>query len=248
MSTLVSTPEQGAAGNPFGNAVKVLFSPSQTFRSIAVRPTWWAPIVIVAILSCLITYTYGRRAGWETFMRKQIESSPRAAQLPAEQKERIVQQQAKYAPIFGYVFSIGGPLVAMLVVGGVLLLVFNFGMAAGLTAKQYFAAAAYGWMPEVIKGLLAFPVMFLKEPDMLDIQNLVATNLAAVMDAETTSKWLIRLGTSMDLFNVWNIALISIGIFTMTKGKISFGKALAGVLGLFLVWVLLATGWAAIFS
>ncbi len=248
MASLVSTPEQEPAGNPFGNAVKVLFSPGQAFRSIAVRPTWWAPIVIVMILSCLITYTYGKRAGWEGFMRKQIESSSRTAQMPAEQKERIIEQQAKYAPIFGYVFSVVGPLAAMLIVGGVLLFVFNFGMAAGLTAKQYFAVAAYGWMPEVIKGLLAFPVMFLKEPDMLDIQNLVATNLAAVMDAETTSKWLLRLGTSMDLFNIWNIALISIGISTMTKGKISFGKALAGVLGLFVVWVLLATGWAAIFS
>ncbi len=248
MATLVSTPGQEPSGNPFGNAVKVLVNPSQTFRSIAVRPTWWAPIVIVVILSCLITYTYGKRAGWEGFMRKQIESSSRTAQMPAEQKERIIEQQAKYGPIFGYVFSVVGPLVAMLVVGGVLMLVFNLGMAAGLTAKQYFAAAAYGWMPEALKGVLAFPVMFLKEPDMLDIQNLVATNLAAVMDAETTSKWLLRLGTSMDLFNIWNIALISIGISTMTKGKISFGKALAGVLGLFVVWVLLATGWAAIFS
>ena len=248
MATVTSTPEQGPAGNPFGNAVKVLFSPSQTFRGIAVRPSWWAPIVMIAILSCLITYTYGKRAGWESFMRKEIEGSSRTAQLPAEQKERIIEQQTRYAPIIGYVFSVVGPLVAVLVVGGVFLLVFNFGMAAGLTAKQYFAAAAYGWMPEAVKGLLAFPVMFLKDPDMLDIRNLVATNLAAVMDGETTAKWLLRLGSSVDLFNIWNMALISIGISTMTKGKISFGKAFAGVLGLFLVWVLLATGWAAIFS
>lgn len=248
MATVVSTPGQGPTGNPFGNAVKVMFSPSQTFPTIAARPTWWAPILIIAVLSCLITYTYGRRAGWEGFMRKQIESSPRTAQLSAEQKEQIIQQQTKFAPIFGYVFSIIGPAVAMLVVGGAFLLVFNFGMAAGLTAKQYFALAAYGWMPEAIKALLAFPVMFLKEPDMLDIQNLVATNVAAVMDAETTSRPLMRLATSIDLFNVWTIALIAIGLSTMTKGKISVGKALAGVLGLFVVWVLLATGWAAIFG
>ena len=248
MATLTSTPEQVPPGNPFGNAIKVLFNPGPTFRSIAARPTWWAPIVMIAILSCLITFTYGKRAGWEGFMRKQIESSPRAAQLPAEQKERIIEQQTKYAPIFGYAFSVIGPLIGMLVVGGVLMLVFNFAMGAGLTAKQYFAAAAYGWMPEALKGVLAFPVMFLKEPDMLDIQNLVATNLAAVMDAETASKWLLRLGTSIDLFNMWNIALISIGISTMTKGRVSLGKALAGVFGLFVVWVLLATGWAAIFS
>ncbi len=248
MATVVSTPEQEPAGNPFVNAVKVLFSPGQTFRSIAVRPTWWAPIVIVMILSCLITYTYGKRAGWEGFMGKQIESSSRADQMSPEQKARAIEQGARYVSISFYAASVLGSLVAMLVAGGAFLLVFNFGMGAALRAKQYFAVAAYGWMPEVIKGLLAFPVMFLKEPDMLNIQNLVASNLGAAMDAETTSKWLMSLGTSADLFSIWEVALVSFGISIMTQRKISFGKAFAVVLGLFVVWVLFKAGLAAIFS
>ena len=48
---------------------------------------------------------FGQHVGWERMIRHQTEMSPRAAQLPPEQREAQIAAGAKFAPIVTYASS-----------------------------------------------------------------------------------------------------------------------------------------------
>ena len=70
--------------------------------------------------------------------------------------------------------------------------------------------------------------------------NPLAFNVGAYLPSETAA-WLKTLGSSLDVFSFWIMALIAIGI-SATARKVSFGKALVGVMIPWGIYVLLRVG------
>jgi hypothetical protein len=52
--------------------------------------------------------------------------------------------------------------------------------------------------------------LFLKELATVDLQNPVASNPGAVLP-DDTSKWLVALLSSVDIFAIWTMILLAIG-------------------------------------
>lgn len=232
----------------FDRLVGVLFDPKPAFADIAARPQgWWLPLLLLTALTVGYTMAFTYHVGWERFMREQIEASPRARDLPAEQKEQIIQQQARYAPIFGTIGSALAYPVITLVVAAAFLFVFNVLLGAELTFKQFFSVACYGFLPGAVAGVLALAVMFIKDPAEFDLQNPVASNLGAFLDPSTAPKWLLGLASSLDLFIVWMLLLLATG-FSAAARKISWSKALTWVVATWVLWLVVKTGWTWIWS
>ncbi|MFZ3364843.1 MAG: hypothetical protein WA153_15465, partial [Candidatus Acidiferrales bacterium] len=103
------------------------------------------------------------------------------------------------------------------------------------------------WMPLTILGLLGIVVMFLKPPDTVNIQNLVASNVGALL-SNSASMWLQTLCGSLDIFSFWVIGLLALGYSVARPKKLSMGTALAWVVGVWLVFVLVKTGLIAMIS
>lgn len=241
-----TTPTTGETSEA-GRLAGIFFEPAATFQSIARRPSFLVPLVVLTLLSLGVTWWIGERVGWERVIRAQIEQNPRAREMPAEQREQAIEQWKRRAPMFAYVQGAVAITVLTLIVSGVMLFVFNVFGGSELEFRRVFSVASWSMMPLAVASLLALVIIALKEPQEVDVQNLVASNLGALFDAQRTPRPLLSLLGSLDLFTAWQIFLLSTGLAALA-GKMTFGKALVRVLLVWVVWVGLKVAWAAIFS
>jgi len=235
----------------FGRIFGVFFNPKPTFESIAQRPTWVLPILIVMAISLATVALIGQRVGWQSVIEKQIASSPRAQrqmeQMPADQREKMINTQVKFAAVVSYISVFVGTVLGMVIVAALFLAVFNLVSGTKVGFSTSLGIVAHSWMPFVLAGLLGVLILFIKDPSTVDVQNLVASNPGALL-SEGSPRWLVSLLTSLDLFTFWVLILQAVGYSATNPKKISFGKALASVLAVWAVYVLIKVGFAAAFS
>jgi hypothetical protein len=229
-----------------GRVFGVLFSPGETFADIARKPSWLAPIAILTLLSIGLCFLLIPKMDWRGYMRQQMDKSPRTANLPDDQKETAVATQAKIAPTIGWVAGfIGVPLTALiftLIYWGA----FNVFKGAGLKFGTGFAIISHALMPTAISTILGGIVVFLKPAGEITPDRLAVTSVGALL-ASDAPKWLASLGSSLDLFWFWIMALIAIGFAAANPRKIPKGSAFAIVIGMWALWVLLKVGFSTMF-
>ena len=226
----------------------VFFEPAKTFEDVAARPNFWVPLILVIVVALGYMVLYGQHVGWERMIRKQIDSSSRAAQLSPEQKETQIAAGAKFAPIVTYVAILVFVPVGTLVWAAVLLAIVKGMMSVPLRLKQVFAIICYASLPAVVMSLLAIAVMFMKPPDDFNLQNPLVFNPAAFMDQTTTSKFLYSLASSIDLFRLWTLVLIGIGLKAAGGRLITMGGAMTAVFLPWAIWVLGSAALAGVFG
>jgi hypothetical protein len=120
-------------------------------------------------------------------------------------------------------------------------------MSAQVRLKQVFAIICYASLPGVIMMLLAIAVMFMKPPDDFNIQNPLVFNPGAFMDPLTSSKFIYSLASSLDLFSLWKLVLIAIGLKAAGGKQLSMGGAMTAVFLPWVIWVLCAASLAGLF-
>jgi hypothetical protein len=236
-----------AGMNAFSRLTGVIFEPKKTFDDIARRPTFLVPMVLVIVFAIGFIALFSQRVGWERMIREQTESSSRAQQMTAEQKEQSIAMGVKFAPIFGYVGTIVGVPVADLAVAGILLGIAAGMMSAPIKFKQVFAVVCWSYVPTLISTVLAIVVMFLKNPEDFNLKNPLVFNPGAFLEPDMPSKFIYSLATSLDLFVLWIILLMATGLKAAGGKRFSFGSALTAVVLPWGVYVLGKSAVAAIF-
>jgi hypothetical protein len=233
--------------NSFSRVLGVLFSPKTTFESIVRRPTWIVPVILGCVFFIAVVAIFTQRGGWPSFFEKQAASSSRMQRLPAEDRDRVIAKQVQFAPIFGYFEGVVLPFMAALIVTAVMMLVFNLSGATKVNFKTSLGIVAYAWVPWLVHGTLAILILSLKDPALVDLRNPVASNPGAILSDET-SKWLVTLLSSVDIFAIWTMALLAIGFSATNRRKLSFGKAFALVCIPWIFFVAAKVGVVAAFS
>ncbi len=251
MSTIpVAAAEEPQAPGPinhFGRLFGVLFSPGATFADIVRRPTWVVPTVTMVVISLLASIIFVQRVDWRDVVSQQIEKSPRASQLSAEQKQQQIEAGAKFAPIFGYVGGLIAPafilLLTCLVMWG------SYSLLAGVNPgfATSFAITAHSFMTALVSTPIFLLIIFLKPKGTIDIENPVATNVAAFLP-EDTAKWLMTFCKQIDIFTIWTLVLLAIGFAAVNPKKLKTGNALVIALSVWFVYVIVRTGFAWILS
>jgi hypothetical protein len=221
----------------------VFFEPAKTFEDVAQRPTFIVPLVLVILCSLVYTALYSQHVGWERMIRHQMEASKQSQQQTPEQREQAIQIGLKFAPIIGYAIPLIFVPLGFLIAAAVLLAMVKM-MSAPIQFNQVYAVMCYSGITGIVFIVLAIAVMFLKNPDDFDIQNPLAFNLGALLDPNSGSKFVYTLATSMDLFSIWKIILIAIGLKAAGGRSLSFTGALVAVLIPWGIWVLCAAALA----
>jgi hypothetical protein len=232
----------------FSRIVGVFFEPTKTFKDIAERPTWIVPMILVILAVIGVTTVMSQRIGWDRILRHQMETSSRAQQMSAEQREQQLAISEKFASVGAYVGALIGVPVADLIIAAVLLGIAGGLMGGGMRFKQVFAVVCYSGLPGIVSAILTVVVIFLKNPDDFNVQNPLAFNLGAFMDPNTASKFVYSLATSLDLLVFWMILLIATGLKAAAGKKLTFTGALMAVLLPWAVWVLGKAAVAGAFS
>lgn len=240
-------PTPQASISPFGRVVGVLFSPKPTFEDVVRKPSWLLPVLLLAILGAIVAVGLNQKMNWPQYIAQQIEKSPRAAQLSPEQKEKAIETQSKIVPYTVYVFGIPAPIVIVLMVAGVMMLAYNLLAGASVNYKTALGIVSHSFVPVVIGNILFLIVMFLKPPGTLDLDNPVATNLAAFLP-DGTPKWLDAAAKNIDIFVIWITVLIAIGFAAANPRKLKGGKAFTIAFTMLVVWIICRMGLAFMFS
>lgn len=211
----------------------VLFSPGKAFADVARRPRWWIPVILISILSTIYLTAFTQRVGWESVIRPAIESSANTQSMTSQQREQLIITAAGFYKYVGYL-SVVGTLFYVFIVAVILMFLFDTMMSAGIGLKRMMAIVAYGCLPLMIQTALSMVVLYLKDPEEFNLRNPLVFNVGAFMSPESPAA-LRALGSSIDLFSLWIVILLAIGVSAAGR-KISFGKAFAGI---FLPWALL---------
>jgi len=251
------TPENAAAVEPqpagmseIARLTGVFFEPGKTFADVARRPTWLVPMLLSVLFGLIYCVVVGQRIGWDNVAQQQMEM--RMAKMTPEQRAQAAQGaelSKKITPIIAYSAAVVGPAIAYLIAALVLLGIVAGIFSAPVKFKQVFAIMCYAGMVGVLQAVLMIVVVFLKKnPADFDIQHPLAFNLGALMDPNGPNKFLYTLASSIDVFSIWRILLVAVGLKAAAGKKLSFGGALFAVLLPWAVLVLVGATFAGMFG
>ncbi|MGA3295626.1 MAG: YIP1 family protein [Candidatus Acidiferrales bacterium] len=246
-SATIPSAETPETVNSVSRIFGALFSPKATFESIARRPTWFLPLLILSLLALGVVGLFSHRGGWPSFFEKQMATNTRIQQMPADQQQRVLEAQLKYGPPVAYAEAVIIPFVGALIIAAILLGAFNGLTGTKLGFKTSLGIVAHAWMPGLISGLLGILVVAVKDPSTVDLQNIVVSNAGAFVSSDS-AKWLIALLGSFDLFSFWVMILLAMGYSAAAPKKLSFGKAFAWILAMWFAYVVVKVGLTAAFS
>ena len=224
----------------------VILSPKETFPRIVERRWAFAlvPLALFLATTLLGSFLFVSRVDMKQFVKDQIRQNRFASQMSEQQIEDAADKAAArpkwVQPVIGGVSMV----VVILVLAAIFWLVM-LAFGSEITFPRSFQATAWALLPSFLTGLIFIVLMFVKDPNTLDVKNPIATNVAAFLNRETTAKPLYVLIQSVDLIKIWILALLSIGL--AAAGRTRIGKAATVVVSLYVLWVLLLVGFAFIF-
>ena len=237
MTDAIAEPQpQPEKVNPFQRIAGVFFSPAETFQSIARRPDWVVPLVLLIIISLLSGWLIASHVDADDLARQSMELNPKFASMPVEQQNRMLHFTAsmmRATRFIGPLFSI----VGLLVIAGALLLGVR-AMGGEGNFAQAFSVAIYGWYPRLLKAIIAVIVLMnRKNITIFTLQDPVRSSLGFLADPKTKPVAFALL-SSLDIFTFWSLALYVIGYSAISR--LSRGKTAAVVITLWVLVVLLS--------
>jgi len=238
------TPEK--PGGFLQNLIDLYFAPREAFGRIVPNPRWVLPLVGCILLAMAFTGVWLSHMEPEVFMKTQLQESGQWDKLTPEQREGVIEQQAKFMPPFAWVSAIVFTALAAVIVAAVLMFIYRFFYAGEFGFKQAMAIAAWSFFPvSLLSTPLTLAVMWLKDDWNLNPQEVLQANLALLLDKGEAAKPLWALATSFDLFSFWLMFLLASGFGVACKK--ATGSALWGVVIPWAVIIAVKVGWSAIF-
>ena len=122
---------------------------------------------------------------------------------------------------------------------------FNFILGGSSTYPQMFAVSAFASLPGMIRALLGVVMLYAGDTDTFNMQDPVGTNPGYYLSG-TAAPWLHSFLGSFDIVTLWVLFLSALGGAIVARVKPATGYAL--VFGVWFVYVLAKTGFAAAFS
>jgi hypothetical protein len=210
----------------------VLFSPNETFASIARQPDWLVPLIILLVISTIGGIIFAQRVDVAGPIREQMEAKQN---MSADQIDRMVRIGAASAKVFAYCSPVISAIF-LLIIAGVVLLAFRV-MGGEGNFRQAFSVTCYAWMPSVIKGIILSAILATRNVSVTEIASLMRSNLAFLVPMKE-NPLLFALLAKLDIFSIWMIILMIIGFAYVSR--FSKAKSAAVVISLWVVATLLS--------
>src|SRR5271163_2343897 len=107
--TPVSAPELAPLSEG-ARIVDTFIAPSKTFTDLKRSAAWWAPFLLMIIISTAFVYTVGQKIGFRKVTENQLQMAPKQSaqldSLPADQREHTMQQRTTGTMWVSYIFPI----------------------------------------------------------------------------------------------------------------------------------------------
>lgn len=236
----------------FSRLIGVYFSPGETFQEIGRAPGWLAPMLTLAIVGALGAWVMIDRIGVERFLGAGIEKGVENGRITREQADQQMEGIRKGAPLIKASFPIIGFVVSILMVLAIAGVAKLGSMMFGVENdfKPLLAATAYALLAVGLVGtILLVILLYLKSPDEIDVENLIGSNLTALlgMAGVKLPKFLHYLFTFVDVFVIWRVILLGIA-FAGVSRKLKTSTAITYTATVTVLIALVRATWGAIFG
>jgi len=212
------------AKNFFTRFGDVFFSPREAFTEIGRAPRLVIPIIVLFLINAF--------SGWYLAQKIDTRAATRTALEQAVKQGRITEEQANQQ--LAMVAAAAGPVLA--VTGGVSVLIICliiagygklFSMLAGAenSYKSLFEVSLYAMLvTSVVSTVLLIIILQIRGRGYVgaaDLNSVIASNLGSWIEsaggADVLPKFIMRLAAAVNIFNIWLIALLSIGFSAVSR-------------------------------
>lgn len=245
--TIVDTP---ASGNFFSRLIGVYFSPGETFKDIGNKPDFIWVILSLTLIGMLTGFLIYTKIDFTSIISPQIDQLVESGRIPKEQAPQMLATQIKFAKIVGSIAAVLGNTIMALIIAGIFKLA-SLVLGKENTFPALLSVTLYTFLAIGIISSLLFATMLFIKGDEFDIQNPVATNLAAFMsfmfDKDSLPKFIWSIARSADIFVIWMIILLGIGYAAVSR-RLKTSSAIATMGGLYFVYALVSAALSSFFG
>jgi len=216
----------------------ILTAPRETFADVAARPRWFDMMALVLVITAVCTGGFfATQVGQTAWLDKTAEAARQSGAEMPEAQWATMQKIASYmGPIYAVSTLVIAPLM-WLIVTAILFAVFNAALGGTASFKQMYAVFVHSTAVTVVQQVFVTPLNYARETMAS------ATNLAVFLPMLDEGSFLAKLLGMVDLFLIWWLIVLSIGLGVLFRRKT--GPIAAG---LFVVYGIIAVIAAAFMS
>ena len=225
-------PRTGVVGRIFGT----FFSPGATFASVCNSSTWvdWvAPLAITAIIGIVAAQQAGPIAMQEGIDRQREKIEQNTA-LSEDQKKKSLEGLEKAQTMgMGKIALVTAPVAALAtlaILAGIYLGIANFLFRGTGSYLKAMAVTAYAGLIHSLEAVVLTPLIVMK-----NTANIVM-GPALFLPQEQQHTWAYRLASGVDLFTIWYLVVVSIGVGAISG--VSSKRVGSVIFPLWLIWVI----------
>ena len=209
-----TTPADAAPKGLFSRMAGVIFSPRATFADVAAHPKSLGVLSVSMVIIVVALFALFRtEVGQQAWIDQQVRGSESFGRTISDQQ---YQGMERIAPYIGYIvacaYLIFIPIV-LAIVSGILLGVFNALLGGDASFKQVFAIVAHSGVITVLQTVFAMPL------DYMRASLSSPTNLGVFVPFLDEASFLARLLGTIDLFQIWWLVTMSIGLGVLYKRR-----------------------------
>ena len=249
MTETAATPAPPSSGPEMGaiqRLIGVFSSPAKTFESIARKPGWdWlVPALVLAAAVFVQQGVLAPKLDVEGAIKTQTRIVEKVSGHELSAKDRANLEKSAHDQIEGSKNPVRRALVSLLVAIPILfvpLLYWGITAAFGGTTSYFKLLCGYAYtaviqvIPLALSAIVAWPRTLIDSNDV-QFQRVLKSNVAAFLDWDTTSKPLLAILSSVDLFDVWIFLVGSIAVSKLTSlSKRGAYGVVGSVWGLYIV-------------
>ncbi len=192
-----------------GRLVGVFTSPGTAFQSIAQKPGWVIPLLVLIVLN--LGYMFVVQPVLVKEQQQKTIQSLEEKNVDSEQQDAILAQSTKWMKVMMYPSAIIGSFIVVLIAAGIWLFFSNIMLGGDANYKQMLSVVTYTSYIGFVGQLIKLPINLTQETMNVHF------SLATFMSDDLVKTFLYKFLASIELFNIWTVITISIGIATVAK-------------------------------
>jgi hypothetical protein len=214
VDTLSSHPASRPARSLAARVIGVLTSPRATYADVAAHPRWLGVLIVVlattiASSSLLLSTEVGQRA----VIDQQLQTLEGFGRTVSDAQLQQMQRMAPYSVYFAAVSQIIFLPLVTLTIAGIVIAIFNGALGADARFRQVFAVVSFSSVVTALRALFSTPLNYARESLSSP------TTLTALLPFFEDNTFAARLLGSIDLFLIWWIVNLAIGLGVLYKRR-----------------------------
>jgi Yip1-like protein len=212
--TAAAAPERQQGKSLGARILGIVFSPGETHADIAARPRALGALVFVILMIGVTSFAFlSTEVGQNAMINQQVRFMESFGRQIPDQVYAQMEASAGRARYFGALGVLVTVPVMTALIAGLILAIFNAVMGGDASFKQAFAIVAHSQIISALGQVFVTPLNYRNESMSS------AANLAVFLPMLDETGFMARFLGMIDLFRVWWVVSLAIGIAVLYKRK-----------------------------